>query len=430
MGVDRLPFRRVTVVGFGRTGRAAAVRLARCGVEVFVSEVRVLTSRQRQLLARLGIRWEEAGHSEDALDADLVVVSPGVPASSELVTGAATRGIPVWSELELSYRVCRPDRLIAITGTNGKSTTTALVGTILQHGGMRPVVAGNIGRPAIRTVDQAEGRPWVLEVSSYQLEHVGQFRPHVAVWLNISPDHLSWHGSMAGYFAAKARLLGKQGPQDAAVLPLELWTRLAPRARVVDLEEQGLPPGWGAGLAEHQLLNLKGAWAASLAAYPQLGEDPPPWDSVSRALRQPHRLQTVGSWRGIAFVDDSKATNACATLSALRSVPGPVVLILGGRAKEAGYELLRPALRDRARMCILLGEATTKFATLLSSWGVPHVEAASPDEALALAYRAAQPGDVVLLSPGCASFDMFRHYADRGRAFRRAFRRLCSEEQR
>ncbi|MFO8034793.1 MAG: UDP-N-acetylmuramoyl-L-alanine--D-glutamate ligase [Candidatus Bipolaricaulota bacterium] len=422
--VERLPFRKVTVIGFGRTGRAAAAELVRRGVEVFVSEARALRLRERSLLAGYGVRWEEEGHSEAALDAELLVLSPGVPPSGRVVNRARARGIPVWSELELAYRMCSPDRIVAITGTNGKSTTTALVGSILRGAGMCPVVAGNIGRPAVRSVERAEGRPWVLEVSSYQLELVSQFRPHVAVWLNFSPDHLLRHGSLAGYFAAKARVFSQQESCDVAVLPAELLVRLAPKARTVDPGSEELPPGWGKGFAEHQLVNLRAAWAAAAAAYPQIRGEPPPWDSVAPALCQPHRLETVGYWHGIPFVNDSKATNPCATVYALNGFKRPVVLILGGRPKRTGYDALQTPLRDRVRACVLLGEARSMFASCLESWDVPYVTADGTEQALASAYHAARPGDVVLLSPGCASFDMFEDYADRGRAFRRAFYRL------
>ncbi len=289
------------------------------------------------------------------------------------------------------------------------------------------MVAGNIGRPAVRSVEQALGRPWVLEVSSYQLELVSQFRPHVAVWLNFSPDHLARHGTLAGYFAAKGRLLARQEARDVAVLPGQLLARLTPKATTVTLEDHDLPRGWGEGLPEHQLFNLRAAWAAAVAAYPQIISEPPPWDPVARVLHQPHRLEMVGRWRGIPFVNDSKATNASATLSALSCFLRPVVLILGGRAKKLGYEVLGPVLRERARMCVLIGEARPRFAALLDSWEVPYVVADGPEQALALAYREARPGDVVLLSPGCASFDMFKDYAERGRAFRVAFRRMCKQ---
>ncbi len=424
MTVGSLPFRKVGVLGFGRTGRATAVELVGRGVEVFVSEARSLSPRERTLLARYGVGWEDQGHTGQVLDADLLVLSPGVSPHSSVVDAARAQGIPVWSELELAYRLCSPERLIAVTGTNGKSTTTALVGAILRAARMRPVVAGNIGRPAVRTVHQAAGRPWILEVSSYQLELVGQFRPHVGVWLNFAPDHLARHASLGGYFAAKARLLAKQRAADVALLPPSLLARLAPKARTVNPEGQSLPRGWGVGLPGHQLFNLRAAWGAAVAAYPQLCGSRVPWEPVARVLHQPHRLEMVGSRRGITFVNDSKATNASATLTALSCFSGPVVLILGGRAKETGYEVLGQALRERARVCVLIGEARAMFARLLDSWGVPYVVADGVEKALSLAYKEARPGDVVLFSPGCASFDMFRDYAERGRAFRRVFKRM------
>ncbi len=272
---------------------------------------------------------------------------------------------------------------------------------------------------------QADGHPWVLEVSSYQLELVDAFRPDVAVWLNFAPDHLARHGTLARYFAAKARLLARQQVNDVAVLPTSLGARLTPRARWVDPEQQALPPGWGEALPPHQRTNALAAWTAVVAAYPEFRCCPPAPEFILDALHQPHRLQVVGTWDGIPFVDDSKATNADATLSALRSISAPIVLILGGRHKGLGYEVLRAALQERVRRCVLIGEATPMFEALLTSWAVPYVVADDPPEALVAAYRAACPGDVVLLSPGCSSFDRFKSYAHRGRVFQRAFAALC-----
>lgn len=415
---------RVAVLGLGRTGRAVVAALVRDGADVFVSEARSLKPRERGFLEQRRVPWEEGGHTDAVLDASLIVPSPGIPADRGVIASARARGIRVWSELELAYRSCRPERLIAVTGTNGKTSTTALIGAMLRAGGKRPVVAGNIGRPAMRSVGHAEGSPWVLEVSSYQLELVDTFRPDVAVWMNFAPDHLARHGTLARYFAAKARLLARQKAVDAAVLPSTLGARLVPRARWVDPERQPLPIALGEVLPPHQRTNVRAGWSAVVAAYPELQRCPPAPEIVLRALHQPHRLQTVGTWRGVRFVDDSKATNADATMAALRSIVGPIVLILGGRHKEEGYGVLRAMLEERVRCCVLIGEARPMLEALLASWSVPYVVAEDPLEALTAAYRASSPGDVVLLSPGCSSFDMFKDYAHRGRVFQRAFASL------
>jgi UDP-N-acetylmuramoylalanine--D-glutamate ligase len=418
--------RRITVLGLGQTGRALVSALAPAEVSLFLSEKRRLSPEERRFLHGHGVRWEEGGHSEQALDADLLVPSPGVSSHAPVLQEARAQGLLIWSEIELAFRLARPKVLIAVTGTNGKSTTTELVGAILAAGGLAPVVAGNIGRPAISTVDEVAGRPWVLEVSSYQLEWTFAFRPTVAVWLNFAPDHLDHHRTLGAYFAAKARILARQTADDTAVLPPELLARVAVRGRGVDYTQAVLPAGWGEGLPAHLGDDLRAAWAAACAAFPELSARPPSYREIQPALRQPHRLEPVGEYRGIPFVDDSKGTNAHATAAALRAVAGPVVLILGGRHKGGGYEALAPLLRDKARHCVLIGESQRYFAALLDGWGVPYELARDPLDALRRAYQVAKPGDTVLLSPACASFDQFRDYAHRGEAFRRAFAQLSA----
>jgi len=422
-----LPFRRVSVLGLARTGRALVESIASAGVSLFVSERRPLAPDERAFLAGHGARWEEGGHTERVLEADLMVPSPGVPSHAPLLHAAIARGIPVWSEIELAFRLARPRILIAVGGTNGKTTTTHLVGAILREGGCRPVVAGNIGYPAIATVDEVAGRPWVLEVSSAQLEWTHEFRPAVAVWLNFAADHLDHHGTLGAYFAAESRLLAFQREGDTAILPRELLAQVVPRARTVDYRRVDLPAGWGHDLPDHLRDDLQAAWAAAGAAFPNLVASPPLYAAISPDLRQPHRVERVGEIGGIPFVNDSKGTNAHATAAALASLPGPVVLILGGRHKGGGYEALALPLRDKARLCVLIGESQAYFADLLGAWGVPCELAASPRDALRQAYRAARPGDTVLLSPACSSFDQFRDYAQRGEAFQKAFSALAAE---
>ncbi len=424
---ERLPFERVAVLGLARTGRALVEALVPRGAELFLSELRALAPEERAFLEDHGVPWEEGGHTERALEADLLVPSPAVPPHPPLLQEARRRGIPVLSEIEIAFRLARPSLLVAVTGTNGKTTTTELVGAILRAAGRGPVVAGNIGRPAISTVDEVRGRPWVLEVSSYQLEWTAEFRPGVAVWLNFAPDHLDHHGSLAAYFAAKARLLARQTAEDWAVLPPDLLSRLAPKAQVVDYTGVELPPGWGEGLPSHLQDDLRAAWAAACAADPDLVSAPPPYLEIAPALHQPHRMEPVGEIGGIPFIDDSKGTNAHATAAALAAIEGRVVLILGGRHKGGGYEDLLPILRAKARACVLVGESQDYFASLLTPAGVAHERAGDPLDALRRAYRLARPGDTVLLSPACASFDQFRDYVHRGEAYQAAFRLLSRE---
>lgn len=424
--LDPFPFRRVSVIGLARTGRAVVDTLASRGVRLFVSEGRTLSPEGKASLLQRA-EWEEGGHTERALEADLVVPSPGVPSRSALLREAVRRRIPIWSEIELAYRLAEPEALIAVTGTNGKTTTVELIGAILRSAGLRPVVAGNIGSPAVSTAEDVRGRPWVLEVSSYQLEWTVIFRPTVAVWLNFAPDHLDHHGSLGAYFAAKARILAGQRDEDEALLSREVMAHVAPRAQAADYHSIDLPRGWGDEQPEHLRDDLRAAWGASCAAYPSLRRSPPGYAEVAAALRQPHRLERVGEIRGIPFVDDSKGTNAHATTAALGAISGPVVLILGGRHKGGGYDALVPWLREKARLCILIGESRPFFADLLARSGIPFEMADAPDEALSRAYASAEPGDTVLLSPACASFDQYADYAQRGRAFQRAFIALAAQ---
>jgi len=418
------PYRSVAILGLGRTGRALVEVLSDLGLDLFLSEARALSPEERGFLRDHGIEWEEGGHSAAVLRRELIIPSPGVPSHEPVLREAVRRGIPVLSEVEVAWRLARPGRVIAVTGTNGKSTTVALVGRILAAAGLDPVVAGNIGTPAIAVVRGTGDRPWVLEVSSYQLEWTEGFRPDVAVFLNFSPDHLDHHGSLGAYFAAKARILRNQRPGDAAVLSREVHARVAPRAETVLYEDVPLPPGWGKGVPEHLRLDLKAAFAAATALLPELVSSPPPYREVEKALIQPHRMEYVGEIGQIPFIDDSKATNAHATAAALRAVPRRCVLLLGGRHKGGGYEILEAPIREKARLCVLFGESRGFFAGLLSRWGIPFEMAGSPEECLETAYRVARPGDWVLLSPACASFDQFRDYAHRGRVFREAFRAL------
>lgn len=415
---------KISVLGFGRTGRALVEALAG-KTEVFLSESRSLSPAERDFLQGKGVSFEEGGHTEAVLRADLLVPSPGVPPHLPILREALRRGIPIWSEIELAFRLARPSRIFAVTGTNGKSTTTELIGAILRIWGLEPVVAGNIGRPAIGTVGEVEGRPWVLEVSSFQLLWTEEFRPNVAVWLNFAPDHLDYHGSLAAYFAAKARILRRQTEEDLAVIGQEVLTLLSPRAQVKLIEEVALPKGWETDLPQHLRLDLQAAWGAASLAFP--GRDPPPLELLWPVLHGPHRLEKVGEIRGIPFVNDSKGTNAHATCAALEAIPNSAVLILGGRHKRGGYEALAPLLRKKVRACVLIGESQEFFAQMLSRWDIPFVYGTDPLDALRKAYALAKPGDTVLLSPACASFDQFRDYAHRGEVFKEAFFRLQRE---
>jgi UDP-N-acetylmuramoylalanine--D-glutamate ligase len=415
---------KISVLGLGRTGRVL-VEFLSGKAKVFLSEAKRLSPEEKEFLSAHGVGFEEGGHTEKVLSADLLVPSPGVPPHTAVLQKAAKKGIPIWSEIELAFRVAQPSLIVAITGTNGKSTTTELVGAILRAWGAEPVVAGNIGRPAIGTVDEVRGRPWVLEVSSFQLLWTEEFHPEIGVWLNFAADHLDYHGTLAAYFAAKARLFSRLEPSDAAVISREILSQISPAGKTVMIEDVELPSGWGEDVPDHLRFNLKAAWAAAFLS--RLGKEPPPYEILRPVLHQPHRLEYVGEIRGIPFLNDSKGTNAHATCAALRAVPGPVVLILGGRHKCGGYEALEGPLREKVRACVLIGESQEFFAALLKTWGIPMEFASDALDALRKAYGLARMGDTVLLSPACASFDQYRDYAHRGEAFKAAFQKLREE---
>lgn len=437
---------RLGVVGMARSGVAAAVLAARYGADVFVSES-AAPERVAAAAARLeaaGIPYEAGGHSERLFASDLLVVSPGVPPHAPPLRRAEAEGIPIIGELELAYRVARC-RIVAVTGSNGKTTTTALVAALLEGAGMHAVACGNIGLPFSAVADDlAADDVAVVEASSYQLATIAAFRPDVAVLLNLQPDHLDWHGSLEAYRAAKHRIAQNQGPADALVLNAD-DPALAPEGLVsaarryfFSLErEEGMAAFVRAGvlycrlqgeaqavLATSELLvpgrhNVANAAAAVLAAALS-GADVPAMADALRSFRGiEHRLEDCGRVGAVRFVNDSKATNVDATCTAVRAIEAPLHLILGGRDKGAPYTPIVAAGGDRVRSVVVLGEAADRIERDLAG-AFPLRRARDLEEAVALAAAAASAGDVVLLSPACSSFDMFEDFEARGRAFKAA----------
>jgi len=437
---------RVLVLGLGVSGVSAARFCAQRGARVLAADERPdsaiagLAQLPPEVARRTGQPFPDAG------DFDLVVPSPGVPRERW-----AKRARRAWGDLELCYRALAAP-IVAITGTNGKSTTTRLVEALLRAAGRRARAAGNLGDPALELVG-AELDFAVLEVSSFQLEAVEAFRPRVAVVLNVTPDHLDRHGSFEGYLAAKARLLEQQEPSDSAVLnfddPAVRGLAQRTRARVVPFRTSGpLEHGawWEAGSVvlapaggareRHSLAALKLAGVhnrenavAALAAVAAAGVP------AARAAEGfagfeglPHRMQTVARARGVEWVNDSKATNPGAALRSLHSYDAPLVWIAGGRDKGLDFRELAEAAQGRVRTALLIGEAAGKLEAALAG-RVPAREAGTLERAVALAAELAQPGDVVLLAPACASFDQFRSYEDRGERFRAAVAALAKESR-
>lgn len=439
--------RPILVVGLGRSGQAAVEFLLRQGVPVMVTDRRPRKDLGRRVfdLERRGVQVEVGRHREATfLQARQIVVSPGIPLDLPPLDRARAQGIPVIGELELGFAHLEAP-IIAVTGSNGKSTTTTLIGDMLERWGKEVFVGGNLGTPLCEYLLRGEPVDWVvLEVSSFQLETISRFRPWIGILLNLSPDHLDRHGTLEAYGAVKARLFQNQEPGDWAVLNWDdPWVRsLAPRirSRVVGTSRKARVPGgvyvqegWmvsevPGGIPEPILPvsefvlpgghNLENALAA-VAVGRLCGC---PVSVIQQSLRTfaglEHRMEFVRELQGIRFYNDSKATNVGATLRALESFSQPLIWIAGGRGKGADFTLLREGVRGRVRKGFLFGEAREALLEALEGI-IPLEGVASLEEAVCRAYWEARRGDVVLLSPACSSLDQFRSFEERGNAFKR-----------
>ncbi len=422
MSRPALPEGPYLIVGLARSGAAAARMLREHGEVIGVD--------RRRVEAPEGIEAHLESDGLDLLDrAGTVVKSPGVPREAPLVAAALERGVPVLGELELAWRLL-PNRFVAVTGTNGKTTTTELLGAIHRAAGLPVAVAGNVGTPLASLVGEVGVEVTIVcEVSSFQAEDAEAFAPDSALLLNLSEDHLDRHGSMAAYREAKLRVFARQAPDQLAVGPPD--AELPGEGRRVtfggagsDLARVGDELQWGGGRVasvseirlrgEHNLENAMGAAATALAA----GIEP---EAVRGALREfagvPHRLEEVGSVGGVLYVNDSKATNVSSAVRGIEAFEGGVHAILGGSLKGGGFEGLRDALSAHARAAYLIGEAAERLAADLDG-AVPLRRSGGLETAVAEASAAAQPGDVVLLYPACASFDQYRDDEERGDRFR------------
>jgi UDP-N-acetylmuramoylalanine--D-glutamate ligase len=382
----------------------------------------------------------------------LIVVSPGVPAKLPALELARARSIPVWSEIELAWQFLR-GKLIAITGSNGKTTTTSLVAHILQTASIPTLVGGNIGTPLLALVENSmDTTVTVAEISSFQLETIEKFRPEIGVLLNLTPDHLDRHASFDEYALAKMRMFENQIERDIAVLnaddpeitrrmptkPHIFWfsrqKRVAAGAFLRDEQIFFRNEGSEVALARREEIPLRGehnvenVLAACAAAY-LAGAEPGAIASGIKTFKSvEHRLEFVAEISGVQFYNDSKATNVDAAVKAIEAFPGPLVVILGGKDKGSPYTPLCQWLHERARLAILIGAAAEKIAEdLLDS--VPVTQAGTLDRAVQVAMQHAQPGDTVLLAPACSSFDQFENYEHRGRTFKELVARLENQSQ-
>ena len=444
--------KKVLVVGLGKSGLSISRWLTGEGAEVTVSDMKeesALNDRFVDEIRGIGITLETGGHRKETfLNSDMIVVSPGVPMNMELLTIARGNGIPVLGEMELAGTLINIP-IVAITGTNGKSTTTSLVGAMIKNAGFKVFVGGNIGTPLIDCVTKGRDAEFaVVEVSSFQLDTMENFRPTVALLLNISPDHLDRYSSYEAYVQSKLKIFKNQGSGQYAILndDDELLTHYDPsggmavlrfglkkkknrqafiegkkmitclpgmEARTFDLERFQLR-------GRHNLENLMAGVLASLALEIET-------DTIQKTLDHfkglSHRLEPVRRVRGVTFYNDSKATNVDAALSSISSFDRPVVLIAGGRHKGGDYLPLAKVARGRVRKAILLGESQNTLAEAFKGI-IPFALAESMTDAVSQAFSAAETDDVVLLAPACSSFDMFSDYEHRGMVFREAVERL------
>ncbi len=440
--------KRVLVIGMGRAGVAAAKLLEARGARVTITDKKgreELKEAFRELEGRR-IRIETGGHPLELLeDTELVVASPGIAPDTPLLEKAKEKRISIIGELELASSFLKVP-IIAITGTNGKTTTATLIGEILKEEGKRVAVAGNIGHPLSSCIGE-DYELMVSEVSSFQLERIKTFHPFISIMLNIAPDHLDRYRDLDEYIGAKKRIFLNQRKGDFAVLNWDdphCRTLSVEAERIffsqekieegVYLKEERIMANLSGGLQEvihreeigikgpHNLENALAAIATSLILRVKVA-------SIKRVLKEfkgiPHRMEFVRKVRGVRFVNDSKATNVSAVMKSLASFPEPIILIAGGRDKGLDYSPLRPLVEKRVKALILLGEAKEKIAQAFS----PNKRikmAENMKEAVNIAFKLAEEGETVLLSPACSSYDMFKDFQERGEAFKEAVRRLKS----
>jgi UDP-N-acetylmuramoylalanine--D-glutamate ligase len=456
MDLMELRDKRVLVVGLGKSGVASALFLKAHGARVTVSDTKSGDELRNEIPVLLdhGIIVETGGHGERTFRGqDLIVVSPGVPVDAPLLVQARSLGEAVIGEIELAAQFL-PGPILAITGSNGKTTTTTLTGEIMAASGFPTLVGGNIGTPAISLAERAKPETVaVLEVSSFQLETIQTFRPKVAVVLNVTPDHLDRHKTIETYVDAKARIFENQQNQDFVVLneddPICVAMAARTRAQVFwfSRQKEVKQGAWvhegnvlfrgGAGLqkeAQREIMlvseiPLKGAHnlenvLAAVCAGALMGCAP---EKIRQAVCDfkavEHRLEFVATIRGVDYYNDSKATNVDATIKALESFPANIHLILGGKDKGSDYTVLNELLRQRVKRVYTIGAAAEKIESQIK--GVEVVRAETLENAIRKANAVAEPGDVVLLAPACASFDQFKNYEQRGQLFKEIVRGLA-----
>lgn len=442
--------KKIAVIGMGKTGIAAAAFSGGRGAMVVAVDEKPSGGWGEMFEAIASEPWLTVGcYDPTVLDGvDLVVPSPGIPPYNDILVSAKKRNIRIISEIELAYRFIRVP-IIAVTGTNGKTTTTTLLGEILKRAGKKVFVGGNIGNPLIEYAGSPQTDDFIVaEISSFQLQWIETFRPHAAMLLNITCDHVNYHGSFEEYRRVKAGIFEHQRPGDLAILNAEDETQeglaSSVRAQVVQFSSRrSLRPGIflqddcmvyskPEGPDERyplSMISLPGLHnvenvMAALAAARFCGCSPESIvEAVSGFRGLPHRIEFAGEKHGVKFYDDSKGTNVDAVLRALQTFSTPVILLLGGRDKDGNFDALKPLLKEKTKQVVLFGEARERIEPQLG--GITPVDKEPTLKAAVLcAYHKARPGDIVLLSPGCASFDEFANYKERGNYFKEVVRNL------
>ena len=442
--------KRIVILGAGESGAGAAVLAKKEGFDVFVSDMSKIAERYKKQLDDHGIAWEEGQHTEEKiLSADEIIKSPGIPDTAPMVSKAIQKGIPIISEIEFAGRYTQ-SKMICITGSNGKTTTTSLIYHIFREAGYDAGLAGNIGHSLALQVAEEPHEYYIIELSSFQLDNMYQFRANIAILLNITPDHLDrYDNSMQKYTDAKMRIIQNQTPQDAFIYwaddpviakELKKYDIKAVQCPFSDIKKHGVIGYIEKGQykleyptpfnMEQESLSLSGrhniynSLAAGLAANIAGIKK----DSIRKSLSDfpgvEHRLEKVCDVRGVHYVNDSKATNVDACWYALESMKTRVVLIIGGKDKGNDYDPIKPLVREKCSALVYLGADNTKLHENFDALGIPVRDTHSMRECMEACYELAKPGETVLLSPCCASFDLFKNMEDRGEQFKAIARSL------
>ena len=442
--------KRIVVLGAGESGAGAAVLAKKEGFDVFVSDMSKIADRYKQMLDDRHIEWEEGQHTEEKiLSADEIIKSPGIPDTAPMVSKAIAKGIKIISEIEFAGRYT-DSKMICITGSNGKTTTTSLIYHIFRQAGYDAGLAGNIGHSLALQVAEEPHKYYIIELSSFQLDNMYQFRANIAILLNITPDHLDrYDNRMQNYTDAKMRIIQNQTPQDAFIYwaddpiiskELKKYDIKAVQCPFSDIKKNGVIGYIEEGQykleyptpfnMEQESLSLTGrhniynSLAAGLAANIAGIKKEEIRRSLSDFPGVEHRLEKVCDVRGVHYVNDSKATNVDACWYALESMKTKVVLIIGGKDKGNDYEPIKPLVREKCSALVYLGADNQKLHDNFDQMGIPVRDTHSMKECMEACYELAQPGETVLLSPCCASFDLFKNMEDRGEQFKEIARSL------